>query len=208
MGGHNVTMGSYIKNKGLRGLLERMSLFNRKNFLINKPFQYEYAILVCVWLLPLSLLYPFLVYNFFDVLLAKSGIAQTDEGVTLLTGLRFGMMWRLILLQIVFMFLVFMASVMISHRIAGPLYKLTKAIEAFGRGESVGDLGFRKNDQFKEVADKFNEMTKQVSQRGGSPTSKSSLSSLIKDLENLEASLPATYKSDLKQIIQKYDNPY
>ena len=51
-------------------------------------------------------------------------------------------------------------GLILSHRIAGPLVKLNKAIKKVIEGEDPKEIQFRKNDFFKEVADNYNESIK------------------------------------------------
>lgn len=69
--------------------------------------------------------------------------------------------WDLILFlslwQLGFIGLVFIVCIFISHKIAGPLYKLRKYLQAIKTDNSLGRLFFRKGDYFPELADDFNE---------------------------------------------------
>ncbi|MBI4386761.1 MAG: methyl-accepting chemotaxis protein [Elusimicrobia bacterium] len=43
-----------------------------------------------------------------------------------------------------------------SHRLAGPIYRIKKTLEAVHRGESVSEVHLRERDEFKELADAVN----------------------------------------------------
>ncbi len=45
-----------------------------------------------------------------------------------------------------------------SHRIAGPLYRLKMAMLKTATGKKIKKLAFREKDYFQELADSFNEM--------------------------------------------------
>ncbi len=68
------------------------------------------------------------------------------------------MMWLLILLQGLFLAITFIISVFLSHRIAGPIYKLRKHIEMAKRG-IFEVVRFREKDHFKELAEDFNDLS-------------------------------------------------
>ncbi len=54
-----------------------------------------------------------------------------------------------------------------SHRVAGPMYRLRKHCEAVGRGETLGNVNFRKGDYFSDVADAYNLQIHHLRQRLG-----------------------------------------
>lgn len=47
-------------------------------------------------------------------------------------------------------------GLLLSHRVAGPLYRLRKHLGSVSRGETLSDVRFRKGDFFPEVADAYN----------------------------------------------------
>jgi len=54
------------------------------------------------------------------------------------------------------------AGLILSHRIAGPLYRLKKHMDAVSTGSITNDVKFRKKDYFPEVADGFNGVMKRI----------------------------------------------
>jgi len=72
------------------------------------------------------------------------------------------LIWLLVFFQLVFVAVTFLISLFVSHRIAGPLYKMQQFFHKV-RGGKFGDhLKFRKSDHFKELADDYNEMMESV----------------------------------------------
>ena len=63
----------------------------------------------------------------------------------------------IIIMPIVFVVLAVMV-IFISHRIAGPLYRLKQFMEKIENGDYSVTLKFRKNDAIHDVADSFNRM--------------------------------------------------
>jgi hypothetical protein len=47
-------------------------------------------------------------------------------------------------------------GMLLSHRVAGPLYRLRKHATSVAQGETMSDVRFRKGDFFQEVADAYN----------------------------------------------------
>ena len=56
-------------------------------------------------------------------------------------------------------FVVMMAlGILYSHRIAGPLHNLRSKMQRIADGEAPSSVNFRKNDQFRDLAESFNAM--------------------------------------------------
>ena len=51
----------------------------------------------------------------------------------------------------------FVLGVFLSHRVAGPMYRLRKHFEGISHGKHVAKVKFRDNDFFKDVADAYND---------------------------------------------------
>ncbi|MCX7661356.1 MAG: hypothetical protein N2Z79_01570 [Candidatus Omnitrophica bacterium] len=84
-------------------------------------------------------------------------------------------------------------TLFISHKIAGPLYRLKKALESIGRGEIPSNFCFRKKDQLQDLAVSVSIMVKEL---------KGKISDLKRDWEELKRALP----EGLKDKVQKIDN--
>lgn len=65
---------------------------------------------------------------------------------------------RLLVLVFVNVVIVFIVSVMYSHQIAGPAYKLEQSINRIVNGDLTFEVSLRKNDNLKELAVALNEM--------------------------------------------------
>ena len=138
-----------------------MAAYQRRIILINKPFQIRFAIYVCSWLLVLGLIYPMLVNQLFDAFYRFIAIDPNGPQISLLQESRHGVMFSLISLQVFFIIMTFMLSIFLSHRIAGPLYKLSKSFHEAAAGK-LSRITFRKSDHFKELAADFNVLVDSV----------------------------------------------
>jgi len=65
---------------------------------------------------------------------------------------------RLLLLVLVNVIIIFIVSIMYSHQIAGPAYKLEKSIHRIANGDLTFEIHLRRNDNLKEVANAINGM--------------------------------------------------
>ena len=58
--------------------------------------------------------------------------------------------------SIIISLILIIASIIISHRVAGPLFRLARHMKSTAQGEEPKEIQFRKKDHFKELADAYN----------------------------------------------------
>jgi len=66
---------------------------------------------------------------------------------------------KILLAEAISLCLVFILSILITHTIAGPVYRLERVAEEIGRGNLSIVTRLRPKDELKELADAFNAMT-------------------------------------------------
>ncbi len=132
--------------------------YKRSIFLINKPFQLRHSFYVCSWLFVLSLIYPWIIYTLFNYFLAYMKLDPMGPELARIESTKGDMLKLLAFLQILFLVVTFSVNIFISHRIAGPLYKLRRFFEQAGKGNMSPKLQFRKGDHFQDLAMSYNEM--------------------------------------------------
>ena len=176
-----------------------MAQFRRSIFLINKPFQFRFAFYVCSWLLALSFVYPLIVYSLFDVFVRYASADPNGPPVQTLHDLRYQVLFLLALLQVVFLFVSFLISIFMSHRIAGPLHKLSLFFAQAKAGNLKAELHFRDKDHFQDLPAQYNEMMLAIRSRQdaavaaiesalpeASPSARDSLEKAIATLRSLQ----------------------
>ena len=134
-----------------------MTKFRRRTFLINRPFQIKFSFYVCSWIFGLSLVYPMIIYSLFDFFLGKAAKNPYGPALSEIESTRTQIFYLLVLLQLLFLLITFLVSIFVSHRIAGPLYKL-KLFMAKLRDGRTENLTFRTADHFQDLAQSYNEM--------------------------------------------------
>ncbi len=134
-----------------------MTQFTRRILLINKPFQIRFAVYVCSWLFVLSVIYPMLVSQLYDWFFKYVSADPNGPMIPFIQKSRQDMLFWLGLMQVCFMLMTFLMSLFMSHRIAGPLYKLSKSMNGLRNG-NLAKITFRKNDHFQELAQDYNFM--------------------------------------------------
>lgn len=136
--------------------------YQRKTFLINPNFQLRLSFFVTTWLVPLSFLYPVIYYKLFDLFIEYAKQSSLLETVEALETIRSSVLKQLIIIQVVFMVVTFLISLFMSHKIAGPLYKLHQAFARAKNGNFDKGLRFRNSDHFQELSQDFNDMVTSV----------------------------------------------
>lgn len=173
----------------------------RRTLLINRPFQIRFSIFVCSWLIPLSLMYPIIIYKFFDIFINYIAIDSSAQTRAAVESTRQQMFWLLLFLQLIFIFITFVISIFVSHRIAGPLYKLGQFFDAVSRGNLNQDLHFRKKDYFVDLAEEFNLMLKEI--RSRLQKHQDGTQKAIAELETALMQVDDDQKNRIQQIIQE-----
>lgn len=129
----------------------------RKNYFISKDMQGKFAGTILLLALLVTVITACNIYVLGSYFY-ESSITQT-EGQTLAMIMESFMkeMWpRLIILVMVNIIIVFVVSVMYSHQIAGPAYKLENSIKRITDGDLTFEVSLRRNDNLKELAAALN----------------------------------------------------
>ncbi len=82
------------------------------------------------------------------------------------------------------------ASILISHKIAGPIYRFKKSAASVTDGDLTVKFNLRKEDEFKDLADSLENMVGSLRQRIGGILS--SVNEISGRLDKLSVSTPAT----------------
>lgn len=142
-----------------------MAQYRRSIFLINKKFQFRFAFYVCSWLLALSFVYPLIVHSLFGYFVRYAAADPNGPSVQSLMDVRSQVLFLLAMLQAIFLFVTFLISIFMSHRIAGPLFKLSKFFSQAKAGNLGAELYFRDKDHFQDLAAQYNDMMQGIRSR-------------------------------------------
>lgn len=128
-----------------------MSVYKRSIFLINPKFQIRFSLVICslVWIS--SLIYPFTIIELFNTFSRMN--PQAAEG---LKAARTELLIFLGAYQLLYVGIVFVLCIFLTHKIAGPMYKLTNYLRGITEGANPGMVTFRDGDHFAEVAQEVN----------------------------------------------------
>jgi methyl-accepting chemotaxis protein len=132
--------------------------YKRSIFLINKGFQFRFSFYVCSWLFVLTLVYPLVIHTLFGYLIRYVSLDPFGPPLEGLLKTRREVLALIVLFQLLFGLVTFLISIFVSHRVAGPLFKLRNYLRDAKGGSFKEPLRFRKTDYFQELAAGFNEM--------------------------------------------------
>ncbi|HAZ09623.1 MAG TPA: hypothetical protein DCY56_00745 [Candidatus Omnitrophica bacterium] len=136
--------------------------YKRKHYFINKVFQSEFILKFCGLVVIGSTVFGIILYLFSKHTLTtsfeNSRLVIKSTADYIFPGLLFGGL-------IVAIFTALAASVIVmlmTHRIAGPMYRFEKYINEIGSGRLYSNLKIRKKDQFQNMAGSLNKMTQDL----------------------------------------------
>ena len=128
----------------------------RKNYFIKKEFQAKFILKFCALVMLTATISAVLIYLF----LSHSVTTVFENSKIIIKTSTEFIMPGLILSSLVSVVLVSLATIIVvlfmSHRIAGPLYKLENSLEKMGEGDLSFDISFRKNDEARVLSEVFN----------------------------------------------------
>ena len=137
----------------------RKHVFIRRTLLINPKFQLSFlTYIVGIAAFTLAIFYAAKVFFFYQTrsYMMSVGIPADHMIFDFLTRQSHVMNWIFLAAAVIEVaFLAFM-GLKISHRVAGPLYRLTQDMLRMAAGGPIKNIHFRKGDYFQEVAEAFN----------------------------------------------------
>ncbi len=125
-----------------------MAFYKRSIFLVDPKFQIKFSLAVSFLIFISNLIYPLLLWDFLNQISNSNPLMATKLGAT-----KNEFFFYLLIIQIIFISLVFIIFIFLTHKIAGPLYKLKKHLLGIRQGEPVTPLVFRGGDHFTDVAE-------------------------------------------------------
>jgi methyl-accepting chemotaxis protein len=125
-----------------------VAFYKRSVFLINPRFQLRFSLIFAGLVFISSLIYPVIFMDFISELAAKNpGMIESTAKA------KQELLIYLVPIQLLFTLLAFIASIFLTHKIAGPMYKLKNHLADIRQGEPISPLEFRHSDHFQDVAE-------------------------------------------------------
>ena len=135
----------------------------RRNFLINKPFQFRFMLFVCGAALIGILIQMLTILYFINEMLGiepVDGVNVSSYFYNFLQTNSDRFLYAFLLGAICFFIFSLIASLFFSHKIAGPLFRLHMYLNSnSSNADKVKKLSFRQGDFFQEIPEDFNKFT-------------------------------------------------
>jgi len=132
--------------------------FQRKTIMIKKRLQYHYMALILA-----SVLLAFIVFGL-EALWTVSKVVNENPYLMPLLDIIKEMAPLFAVKIAIYMVIVVIVSAVISHRMAGPIFKFEKSCATVAEGDLAHRVYLRKGDQLTDLQDSFNEMTGAVNE--------------------------------------------
>ena len=131
----------------------------RRNYFIDKSFQAEFILKFCGLVVLGCVIFGVILY-----ICSRSTLTTSFENSRLVVKstadyLFPGLLFAGIIVALVMAVASSLVVLLMTHRVAGPIYRFEKYVEALGSGNLNSDLKIRKKDQFQNLVKSFNKMT-------------------------------------------------
>jgi methyl-accepting chemotaxis protein len=137
-----------------------MKSFRRRHFFIDKQLQTKYLLLTILLLLTYSLLFVILIFlPYMLPLHLDLPLADRAEAAKVLLVLHRSVWPPLVVVILLFSGL----SILITHKIVGPLYHVKKVLHEMTEGKLDVRVTLRKGDDLQELADHVNQLSVMLS---------------------------------------------
>lgn len=133
----------------------------RRNWLINPQFQIKFlAYTFGLAILCLVINYVAMAYYFEELRdrVAALGLPPGHLFYIFIDRQKFNMTMIVLGAGVAMLLIMITFGLLMSHRIAGPFYRLSREVAAMKEAQKLHQVNFRKKDFFQEVAQCFNEM--------------------------------------------------
>ncbi len=132
--------------------------FQRKTIMIKKRLQYHYMALILT-----SVLLAFIVFGL-EAIWTVSKVVNENPYLMPLLDIIKEMAPLFAIKMATYLVIVIIVSAVISHRMAGPIFKFEKSCGTVADGDLTHRVYLRKGDQLTDLQDSFNEMTGAVNE--------------------------------------------
>ena len=148
----------------------QMAKNQRKVYLINPSFQLRVTSYFIILAVVNILVFYGCVYHFFDVFVSKGteiGLPKNHVFFMFMEDQVAQMTSIFIFTSLITVFILLVAGVLISHRIAGPMYRLNMDLKEMAKNKELKSLKFRNKDFFQEIPESFNQVVESFNSKKG-----------------------------------------
>ncbi|MFH1836660.1 MAG: hypothetical protein ABH862_00920 [Candidatus Omnitrophota bacterium] len=171
--------------------------YKRKKYLILMKFQIKYILYILLFLYLGALVAGYTVYWTTWVTLGEklANVYPRGRLIYIFKHANVVLFWRLVIITPLFVFI----GIRLSHRIAGPIYRIRLYIDSLLKKDYSQGLKLRKKDELKELALKFDQLCSEL--REDQEKRNNTISDIIAILEN-----KGLEEASLKEIRAKLEN--
>jgi HAMP domain-containing protein len=132
-----------------------MKKWKRRKYLINKSLQPRFMGMTALFVFLFSVISGWCIYSATWITITER-IHGEPELYQILAELNETLLLRSLFVVLAGMCAVVIIMMFISHRIAGPLFRVRRILNELGEGIIPGKITFRKKDEFKELSEAVN----------------------------------------------------
>lgn len=139
------------------------SKIRRTQYLIAKGFQLRFAFLLSIVGIVVTAVVGiilFIVLAKTQTLFLKAGVVSSPDVIEFVRQQRSLYMYSLLSVFVGVTVVLLMLGIFVSHRLAGPIFALSRRMNDVAQGNFTVTLHLRKTDEFQELKDKFNTLVK------------------------------------------------
>jgi methyl-accepting chemotaxis protein len=173
-----------------------LSKYKRTIFIVNPKFQFKFALFLCLLVFVTSLFWPATIMSIYDNL-----AAMQPERMDEIYDMRNSLLFTLGFIEFSVIGIVFVIAIFISHKMAGPMFKLKNYLRNISDGNPASELYFRKGDYFTDVADDINVFVNSILTQRGEDLEY--LDEVAAYITNLSLVVPEDKKPVINEIIAK-----
>lgn len=175
--------------------MNRQRSWKRRNYLVNKSLQPRYMAMVGILILIMSVLIAWIVYS--TMWYALSEMLEGDPMFYVrFRAMNIDLLGRFLTVIVLGSALAVILMMFISHRIAGPLFRLERTIREMGEGKIPLKVNLRQKDEFKQLAAVVNSAISRMEEKAD--RDREVLGSVYRMLE--EGAPPEKIKSELGML--------
>ena len=179
-------------------------VIRRRNYFIKKGFQFNFALKFMV----LILLEAALIAGLFMQISGNTLTTGYANSKLTIESTRNFFLWPVLLIVLITAIGIGLAGmaifILLSHRIAGPLYRFEKDLGDMGNGDLTKRIFLRKTDQLTEVKEALNKFIGNIDMRMGKV--KSALSELKALTDKVESGNSASIQNAVKKLKEEMDS--
>ena len=139
--------------------------YRRRHYFIKKDYQFKFILKFCLIVFIGALISTALLLAFSQGTLTSSfensRLVVRTTAIAILPTVIYTYLITLALISLV----TIIAVLLISHKIAGPIFRFEKELREIGSGNLTKRVVLRKNDQIKDLAQSLNDMTESLRQK-------------------------------------------